>query len=354
MNYLINHKRFKKRYNQNELNQYLAEENRIIKFPQYKKNYHEFFNTYAKKNYKLIENNCLCGKRIDIFLSKTDRHCVDFITVICKNCGLIRAQDYFRSEDVKDFYENFYRTTSYSDRYNQISPADMFSLQKKESKLKYDLLNEYKIKPLNNLRIVDIGGGIGGVLDHFDKNNEKYLLDYYDPYLKYAEKKGFKSIKGGLDKVDFKPDIIILSHVIEHWNDFNNEIKKLIKIQKKDETLNYIEFPGIDSIKKGRREGDVLGDIHIPHVYYFSSYVFENLMNRHGFEKVYLDSLIKSIFIYTGKPKGLVNYYELCRRDLFDAEKTRKLQILKNLIKLIIPKFVLKFIRKIRNKKINY
>ena len=77
-------------------------------------------------------------------------------------------------------------------------------------------------------------------------------------------------------------------------------------------------------------------------------------MNRHGFEKVYLDSLIKSIFIYTGKPKGLVNYYELCRRDLFDAEKTRKLQILKNLIKLIIPKFVLKFIRKIRNKKINY
>ena len=233
MNYLINHKRFKKRYNQNELNQYLAEENRIIKFPQYKKNYHEFFNTYAKKNYKLIENNCLCGKRNDIFLSKTDRHCVDFITVICKNCGLIRAQDYFRSEDVKDFYENFYRTTSYSDRYNQISPADMFSLQKKESKLKYDLLNEYKIKPLNNLRIVDIGGGIGGVLDHFDKNNEKYLLDYYDPYLKYAEKKGFKSIKGGLDKVDFKPDIIILSHVIEHWNDFNNEIKKLIKIQKR-------------------------------------------------------------------------------------------------------------------------
>ena len=57
----------------------------------------------------------------------------------------------------------------------------------------------------------------------------------------------------------------------------------------------------MNSIKTGRREGDILGDIHVPHVYYFSSYVFENLMNRHGFEKVYLDSLIKSIFIYTGK-----------------------------------------------------
>ena len=110
----------------------------------------------------------------------------------------------------------------------------------------------------------------------------------------------------------------------------------------------------IDSIKKGRREGDVLGDIHVPHVYYFSSYVFENLMNRYGFEKVYLDTLIKSIFIYTGKKKNLINYFELCRSDLIAAEKTRKIQIFKNLIKFFIPLFFLKIIRKIRNKKINY
>ena len=31
-------------------------------------------------------------------------------------------------------------------------------------------------------------------------------------------------IKGGLDAIDFKPDIIILSHVIEHWNNFDYEI----------------------------------------------------------------------------------------------------------------------------------
>ena len=137
-------------------------------------------------------------------------------------------------------------------------------------------------------------------------------------------------------------------------HNFNYEIKKLISIQKKNETLNYIEFPGIDSLKKGRREGDVLGDIHVPHVYYFSSYVFENLMNRYGFEKVYIDTLIKSIFIYTGKTKKLVNYYQLCKNDLIAAEKTRKIQILKNLIKVIMPIFILKLIRKIRNKKINY
>lgn len=142
--------------------------------------------------------------------------------------------------------------------------------------------------------------------------------------------------------------------MIEHWSNFKYEIQRLIDIQKKNETLNYIEFPGVDSIKKGRREGDVLGDIQVPHVYYFTSYVFENLMNRYGFKKIYIDTLIKSIFIYTGEKINLVNYFELCRNDLISAEKTRKLQIFKNLIKFFIPIFILKIIRKIRNKKIEF
>ena len=52
-------------------------------------------------------------------------------------------------------------------------------------------------------------------------------------------------------------------------------------------------------------------------------------MNRYGFEKIYLDTLIKSIFIYTGKKENLINYFELCRNDLITAERTRKIQIFK-------------------------
>jgi hypothetical protein len=341
--YIINHKRFKKRFNQYELNKYLKK--KIVRFPQYSPNYYNFFNSYAKKNYKLLKNNCLCGEKNDILLSQTDRHCVDFITVVCKNCGLIRAQNYFRNIDVKDFYKNFYRTNAYAEHHHEISLANIFDKNKKDSRFRYDLLNKYKIRSINNLKIVDVGGGIGAILDHFDNSNEKYLVDYYDPYLNYAKKKGIKIIKGGLNKINFKPDIIILSHVIEHWNNFEYEIQKLISIQKKNQTLNYIEFPGVDSIKKGRREGDILGDIHVPHVYYFTSYVFENLMNRYGFKKIYLDTLIKSIFIYTGEKKSLINYFELCQNDLISAEKTRKLQIFKNFIKLFIPTFFLKLIR---------
>lgn len=350
MDFIINHKRFQKKFNEKELTKYFPRENRIIKFPQYKKDYHNFFNIYAKENYRLIKNDCLCGEDNDIILSLTDRHCVNFVTVVCRSCGLVRAKDYYKNEDVEDFYKNFYRNI----KHKPTSPNDLFDNQKNSSKYKYDLLNRFKIKPLNKLKIVDLGGGVGGVLDHFDNDNTKYLFDFYDPFLKYAKTKGIQSINGGLDKINFKPDIIILSHVIEHWNNFEHEIKKLIDIQKKNETLNYIEFPGLDSIKKGRREGDVLGDIHVPHVYYFTSYVFENLMNRYGFEKVYLDTFIRSIFVYTGNRKNLINHFDQCKKDLIYAEKIRKFQIFKNIIKLFTPLSFIKLIRKIRNKKINF
>ena len=91
MNYIINHKRFKKKYSFDELDKYFHSEKRISKVPQTIKSYYKFFNEYAKKNYKLIPTKCLCDNNDDILLSKSDRHCVEFPTVVCKKCGLMRT-----------------------------------------------------------------------------------------------------------------------------------------------------------------------------------------------------------------------------------------------------------------------
>ena len=345
MDFLIDHKRFKKQFNQKDLIKHLPSKNKIVKFPLYKKDYYNFANNYLKNKNRLTKNICPCSEDNDVLISLTDRNCINFVTVICKSCGLMRVKDYIINKYVIDFYENYYQKF-----FNVMTPNDKFDYEKNNSKHKYDLLNNYKIKPFDKLKIVDLGGGAGGMLDHFGNNNEKYLFDYHDPFLKFAETKGIKSIKGGLDKIDFKPDILILSHVIEHWDNFQVEIKKLIDIQKKGETLNYIEFPSLDSIKKGRMEGDILGDIHVPHVYYFTSYVFENLMNRYGFEKVYMDTSTKSIFVYTGNKKNLINHFNQCKKDLIYCEKIRKFQIFKNIIKFLLPLSFIKLIRKIRKK----
>ena len=103
MDYIINHKRFKKKYSFNELDKYLWSDKRISKFPHSVPGYFEFFNDYAKKNYTLIPTKCLCDNNDDILLSKSERHCVEFPTVVCKKCGLIRAKDYFTDANTKDF-----------------------------------------------------------------------------------------------------------------------------------------------------------------------------------------------------------------------------------------------------------
>ena len=141
-----------------------------------------------------------------------------------------------------------------------------------------------------------------------------------------------------------------MSHVIEHWSNFDQEIQNLIKIQEKNETLNYIEFPGIDLLKLGRREANFIGDIHVPHVYYFHSKVFENIMNRYGFEKVYIDSRIWAIFRYTGQKHDLRNFYSEVKVDLEIAERLRYKFIIQNFIKLFLPNTLIKFIRYLKKR----
>ena len=348
MNNIINHNRFKKKYSFSELSKIGPwDDKKIFKFPYFSEKYFNFFNTYAKQNYSFSKTKCLCENDNDILLSQTDRHGVEFPTVVCKECGLIRAMNYLSDENTKDFYKNYYRPgkDSISINYGKNDPENFFNENFKNSKFRFDLISS-KIKKIHNQKILDLGGGIGAVLNHFSDNNELYLADYFEPYLNFAKSKGINVIKGGLDEINFKPDIIILSHVIEHWSNFREEIQKLIKIQKIGETINYIEFPGIDSLKLGRRSGDIIGDIHIPHVYYFTSYVFENLMNRYGFEKLYIDSEIKSLFIYTGRKLNLTNNYEKVFKDILLAEKKRKIQCIKNFLKLFIPSSILKIIRK--------
>ena len=146
-----------------------------------------------------------------------------------------------------------------------------------------------------------------------------------------------------------KPDLVILSHVIEHWDDFDNEIEQLISIQKKNHTLNYIEFPGIDSLKDGRRSYDFLGDIQIAHKWYFASYVFENIMSRYGFKKIYIDSYTRGLFIYTGESESLLNFYKNVKADLLSAEKKRKFSFFKKIVKSLLPSKFIRLLTRFKN-----
>ncbi len=344
-NFLINHKRFKKSLKKEDLKKYPSNTKRIFDFPHASYKYYEFFTDYAKKNYTLEKLDCLCHNNNSVLISNTDRYGVEFKTVICKECGLIRAGEMYSSKDLAHFYENYYRNIS-DDNPGFKDPLEYYNTQALSGKVKFDLIKSHTENINPDMIIVDVGGGTGGVLENFKPSRNLYLADFFPPYLEVARKKNINVIVGGLEKIDFKPDIIILSNVIEHWNEFENEIENLIKIQKINQTINYIEFPGVDSLKSGRRSGDLLGDIHIPHVFYFSSYVFENIMNRYGFEKIYIDSHIRGIFKYTGKKSELKNFFSKTYNDLKLAEKRRKYEALKRVVKKILPQKIIDLLKK--------
>ena len=86
---LIDHPRFKKIG--------YPKKNLLFSAPVQSKNYYDFFNNYAKSNYKYNSTNCICGANNDQMLSKSDRFGFEYHTVICKNCGLIRGKEYFFS-----------------------------------------------------------------------------------------------------------------------------------------------------------------------------------------------------------------------------------------------------------------
>ena len=140
-----------------------------------------------------------------------------------------------------------------------------------------------------------------------------------------------------------------MSHVLEHIPDLEkaiNNLKSFLKVG----SLVYIELPGVDSIKEGRRSYDFLGDIHKPHVYYFSSEVLVNLMARYGFKLMKSNTIIESVFEYTGQKSELINYHKDVVLHLKSAEFRRKMGFskFKNLLSFILPDYLIDTLKKLR------
>lgn len=268
--------------------------------------YRKFFEKNFQNSW--IKKRCLCGKENDYPFGKFDRHLVNFETVICKSCGLLRAAKYLNDWDLGEFYKKHYRRLVKSR-----DPEENYYHQYKKSirNKRYELIDKYI--QLNNKTIFDIGGSSGGFLNRYKERNKTYLFDYDFEYLNFAKKMGINIFFGGLDEAlatGIQPDLIILSHVIEHWNNFESEILKLYNLASLN-TLIYIEVPGLDSLVEGRRHSDILGDIQVAHQYYFTSRILKNILENYGFSVVHIDTKTRAIIKKDklNKKKKIKNFF---------------------------------------------
>lgn len=73
----------------------------------------KFRQSFLKKlengKYRLVSLPCPCGRSEDIGISEIDARGIPLKVVLCKGCGLMRADPYYTESTLRDFYNFEYR-----------------------------------------------------------------------------------------------------------------------------------------------------------------------------------------------------------------------------------------------------
>ncbi|KAF5431163.1 2-polyprenyl-3-methyl-5-hydroxy-6-metoxy-1,4-benzoquinol methylase [Candidatus Methanophagaceae archaeon] len=238
---------------------------------------------------------CVCGGRNCEILSEKDRYGLYVPVVICKDCGLIQTNPRMTQEAYNQFYE-----LEYSKLYREGLIDVFFKFQYERGKEIYQYLkNNLKID-LINLKVLEVGTGVGGILYAFkEKGNEVYGCDLGSEYIAFGRDKYNLNLQiGTIEDIDasWTPDIVIYSHVLEHILNPMRELSKLKSIVD-DNSYIYIEVPALRYIKK-YCGGNLLCWVQNAHVYYFTLKTLRNIMKKTGYDIVTGDEIsnIHSIF----------------------------------------------------------
>ncbi len=276
-----------------------------------------------KQVYKFEEVSCsICNSSEKILIGEKDRYGLYFPVNACRDCGLVYTSPRMTQAAYGEFYNTEYRKL-----YNGVETARevFFENQKKKGKHIFNFLKSHELLKNETKYVLEVGCGAGGIIDYFrDQGFEVKGIDLGDEYIKYGkENYGLDLETATLADIsnERKPDIIIYSHILEHILDINKEVE-LIKNFIKENTLVYIEVPGIKEIHKNY-EANILRYFQNAHTFHFTLDSLVNLMNKHGFELVKGNQFVKSIFKYTGVIKDPVNDFSSVIDYIDQTEKKR-------------------------------
>jgi len=255
-----------------------------------KKHINEFNRDVLEGKIEFEKVNCLCSNDEFSLLGDVDRYSLLQKTVMCTKCGLIQSNPRMTEKE----YERFYS----SDRYRNIyEPENSFERYKPLfTSLTGNFIVEAvsKVKDLEKVNsVMEIGAGGGWNLVAFkEKGINVRGCDYSQNMVSLGKKYNLNLFKGSIDDVEGFFDVIILSHVIEHFLD---PIKSLIKIKQhlSPGGIIFVSIPDIEHFS--------IAQFQNAHTYYFSLATFQYYMSKSGLRLIYNQSVHKtclaSIFV---------------------------------------------------------
>lgn len=230
---------------------------------------------------------CFCGSNLHRVITNKDRYGFEHIMCLCVECGLMYANPRMTKAAYDDFYENHYRDIygKGDGRYEFGGSHHSFDETKE---LIFDMIEDYEMgKPKV---VFEVGCGEGDALNVF-KGFDTVGVDLDKGAVERGIAKGRNIIYGGinaLEGLNKKADLIILNHVVEHFLNLEDELLRVRKLLS-DNGLIYLAVPGLYCWDKDAMFQNA-------HTYQFNANSLDYVMGVCGFEELYLNDNIESIW----------------------------------------------------------
>ena len=247
--------------------------------------------------YETEETPCICRGYRDIVIAEKDRYGLPVRTLLCRNCGLLRSSPRMTMETAAKFYQSEYRAL-YS---GHLTMDSLFEGQVRRG--------SWIVREMGSLlsrvnTVFEVGCCSGGILLPLKEIGKTVAgCDMDEEYLDFGRRRGLELITGTAKTVGKtrreSADLVILSHVVEHYVCPQEELIDAIQLVRPGGFL-VIEVPGVLTLDNNYRD-NLLFYLQNAHNYHFTGDTLSSLVRSVGLEVISFDEYIT---LAARKPEG--------------------------------------------------
>lgn len=251
----------------------------------------------ADGTYPIEPIRCICGADFDdMVVVERDRFSIPHRMVMCNKCALLRANPRMTAESYAKFYNDEYRPIYDGWEFGKHVDNDeaRFMVGADVGMIFREFIKYFGIAPKVAL---DIGCNMGSMLLPLqDDGTTIYGIEINDHAVAYGRKMNipiFRSLAEARS-LGIKPDLVSMMDFIEHLMDFDilDDIQGILA----EGGYLYVGTPGLFHPALGTMFQNA-------HTYQFIGETLNYLMTQHGWEAIYIDERIDSLWQYVGKPE---------------------------------------------------
>jgi tetratricopeptide (TPR) repeat protein len=257
-------------------------------------------------HYKTVATErCLCGGTSFRVLGTCDRIGLHVTSKLCEWCGLIHTDPKLAEQSMAEFYDQdyypvYFHTHDGPTGGTWLGDTNFFQFQG-------HIIYNYCKKYLDNDRmtVLEIGCGNGRNLSQFRKQAAQDGIDIHPVGIEYSSehRKAAKQTYGINDTFDSVEaqgkrqfDLLVLSHVLEHFSDIEHWIPQLAALLR-DRGLLYVEVPGVLNLAENMvHKLNFKQYICLPHSFCYTLKTLAYVLSHFGFSLVEGDEFVRSVF----------------------------------------------------------